>query len=81
MQCLNCTNYHKEMMSYGQYEPAECEHTNKIIEVMEDGEAAEVIAAALSALAFKLSDLNNCPFFEDKYKKQRQQSIIDLALS
>lgn len=79
MQCYGCTHYVRESIEYGQMEQPECKRVGIVMDVMEDGEAAEQITMLFEAMAFKLSELNNCPFYEEKHKAAQRQALYSFV--
>lgn len=79
MQCPGCLNFYRSTTEYGQVQPDECQRMSEVTNVMEDGNAAEQITIILEAMVFKLSELNNCPFYQSKTPNRR--SILDLKES
>lgn len=78
MQCYGCMYHHRGMTEYGQDQPDECARIGELAHIMDDGQVAEQLIIILESMAFKLSELNNCPFFKTTVPRQRR-SITDLA--
>lgn len=74
MQCYGCLHFVRETTEYGNTQPPECRRMEPIMSDMEDGRGAEQISIVLEQLLFKLSELNNCPFFDSG----KRRSILDL---
>lgn len=76
-QCHSCKHYYKGQSPSlaGPGEPPQCEAFDQIYLEELPARAAELLDTWFTALAACLSQLNNCPFHEDRYPRP---SIRDL---
>ncbi len=73
MQCYGCKHYVKPTTEYGCNQPAECRRMEVVAKTI-DGDT-DALVLILETMAFRLSELNNCPFYEDSAPRR---SILDL---
>jgi hypothetical protein len=73
-QCFGCKHFDTEGdADVGWPERYICGLTAKLFD---DGDLSEQASLVIEGILFALSDINNCPWFEDKYTHRR--TILDL---